>query len=142
MFFALAIAFTGIVLVAAYGSNNPSYFGHSPGEMDEGTFHGDYVINGTLNTTNNAAFPRVTAANITASNFMRIQSNGVGFYWTATVSSSTNCDTSCSDNDAVRGFNLATGACIQSWGYATGTPLSCSSTDGSGVSCLCAGYSN
>lgn len=45
----ILIILTGILIVTAFNTNNPSVFGHSPSEIGSGTFLGDwYVFNGSI----------------------------------------------------------------------------------------------
>jgi len=49
LIFGVLIILTGILVVAAFNTNNPSIFGHSPSEIGPGTFPGDwYVFNGSI----------------------------------------------------------------------------------------------
>lgn len=59
-FLSLIAAMIIIASVAsAYGSSNPAVFGHTPGELDEGTFNGNYTFSDTVTVTNNINAARI-----------------------------------------------------------------------------------
>lgn len=67
VFLVLVVLIGGLFVATAYGTNNPPVFGHTPGEVDPGTFGGDvnslYVFPGKLKTGPAYTFPQGTYPN-------------------------------------------------------------------------------